>query len=78
MDKKLKELPLEERIKLVEELWDSIAAEERMLPLTPAQSEELDRRLDAYELDRNSGRSAAIVLAEVRHRIESKAGSRDD
>ena len=37
------ELTPEERIELVEDLWDSIPPQE-MAPLTPEQKEELDRR----------------------------------
>ncbi len=44
-----------ERLELVEELWESIAAEaERdadVLPLTDAQKEELDRRIVAHRAD---------------------------
>lgn len=69
MNAKLQRLPLDERIKLVEDLWDSIAADQKALPLTPAQRAELDRRLDAYELDRNAGRLASEVLADTRKRI---------
>ena len=69
MNAKLKELPLDERIKLVEDLWDSIAADQKALPLTPAQRVELDRRLDAYEVDKNPGRRAAEVLADIRRRL---------
>jgi len=69
MNAKLKELPLDERIKLVEDLWDSIAAEQKALPLTPAQRKELDRRLDAYEVDKNPGRPAAEVLADIRRKL---------
>jgi putative addiction module component (TIGR02574 family) len=69
MKTKLNELPLDERIKLVEELWDSIAADQKALPLTPAQRAELDRRLDAYELDKNPGRCATEVLAEIRRKL---------
>jgi putative addiction module component (TIGR02574 family) len=39
-------LPIEERLALVEDLWDSIAAESGALPLTEAQRLELQRRLD--------------------------------
>lgn len=39
-------LSLEERLALVEELWDSIAA---ATPLTDAQRAELDRRLADHE-----------------------------
>ena len=38
----------EERLELLEELWDSLSPES--VPITEAQREELDRRLD--ELDR--------------------------
>ena len=58
-----------ERLQLVEDLWDSIAADQKALPLTPAQRAELDRRLDSYELDRNAGRLASEVLADTRKRI---------
>lgn len=66
MNAKLRELPVDARIKLVEDLWDSIAAEQKTLPLTPAQRIELDRRLDVYELDKNPGRPATEVLADIR------------
>ena len=51
MTANLRELPIDERIRLVEDLWDSIAADQGTLPLKAEQREELDRRLDAYESD---------------------------
>jgi len=69
MDAKLQELPIDERIKLVEDLWDSIASDQRALPLTPAQRAELDRRLDAYAIDKNRGRPASDVIADIRRRL---------
>jgi putative addiction module component (TIGR02574 family) len=53
MNDKLRELRLEERIRLVEELGGGIAAGRDVLPVTPEQRAELDRRLDAFELDKN-------------------------
>lgn len=38
-----------ERIMLAEQLWDSLADSEAMPPLTPAQLEELNRRLAAAD-----------------------------
>ncbi len=69
MNGNLRELPVEERMKLVEDLWDSIAEERKALPVTPEQKAELDRRLKAYEVDKNRGRLAADVLADVRRRL---------
>lgn len=69
MNVKLRQLPLDERLRLVEDLWDSIAADEAVLPLTDEQKSELDRRLDAYEADRNPGRPAAEVVAEIRRSL---------
>ena len=44
MSAKLKDLPVEERIRVVEDLWDSIAADQKTLPLTAEQKTELDHR----------------------------------
>jgi len=69
MNTKPQQLPVEERIKLVEDLWDSIAADQQALRLTAEQKAELDRRLDAYELDKNRGRLAADALADIRRKL---------
>lgn len=69
MNTKLRALPVDERIKLVEELWDSIAADQKTLPLTDEQKAELDRRLDAYEADGNPGRLAAESISEIRRKL---------
>ena len=42
-------LSVEERLALLEELWDSIADSGADLPLTDAQRAELDRRLAEHE-----------------------------
>ncbi len=69
MNYKLRELPLDERIRLVEDLWDSIAADQQAIPLTAEQKAELDRRLSAYKIDGNRGRPAAEVLADIRRQL---------
>lgn len=69
MNINLRKLPLDERIRLVEDLWDSIAADQNALPLTHEQRQELDRRLDAYERDGNAGRPADEVVADIRKRL---------
>lgn len=65
----LRKLPLDERIQLVEDLWDSIAEDQNALPLTPEQRAELDRRLDAYEADGDPGRPAEEVIEEIRKKL---------
>ena len=40
-------LPVEDRLRLVEEIWDSIAAVPEAVTLTDAQRKELDARLEA-------------------------------
>lgn len=69
MNTALRRLPIEQRMQLVEDLWDSIAADQRALPLTDWQRNELDRRLDAYEADGNKGRTAELALADIKARL---------
>ena len=69
MNANLRELPIEERMKLVEDLWDSIAVDRKALPVTPEQKAELECRLRAYEIDKNRGLPAADALAEARRRL---------
>ncbi len=69
MDAKLRELPVEERIRIVEDLWDSIAADQEALRLTTEQKAELDQRLDAYESNGNRGRLVTDVVADIRRKL---------
>ena len=45
----LLKLPLDERLQLVQDLWDSIADEEQALPVPEWQVAELRRRAARYE-----------------------------
>lgn len=51
----LRELPIPERIDLVQELWDSIADEAPAIDLSAEQIAELDRRLDALDAQPEGG-----------------------
>ena len=59
------ELSISERIQLVEDIWDSIANVPQSVPLTAAQREELDRRLEDYRQHPDEG----SPWEEVRSRI---------
>jgi putative addiction module component (TIGR02574 family) len=59
------QLSMAQRILLVEEIWDSIIAEEEP-PLTEAQKQDLQRRLAAYELNPKAGSSWEEVKARLR------------
>ena len=41
-------LPIDERIKLVEDIWDSIAAVPEAVQLSDEQMAEIERRLEDY------------------------------
>ncbi len=69
MDENLTKLPVEERIRIVEDLWDSIAHDQNALPLTADQKAELDRRLNSFEADGNLGRRASEAISEIRNRL---------
>ncbi|MGH7253251.1 MAG: addiction module protein, partial [Nitrospiraceae bacterium] len=43
------DLSIQERLQLLEQLWDSLRETPGAVPLTDAQREELDRRLDDLE-----------------------------
>ncbi|MEA1928462.1 MAG: addiction module protein [Candidatus Auribacterota bacterium] len=59
-------LPIVERIQIVEDIWDSIAADQRAIPITDEQRNELDRRLDAYDADGIKGRIASEAIEDIR------------
>jgi len=59
-------LPVAERMRLVEAIWDSISAVPDALPLTQWQKDELDRRLAEFEADPDSGATLEAVFARIR------------
>ena len=63
----LKHLPLSERLQLVEDLWESIAADLAASPLPESLRAEMDARLAAYLADP----SASLSLAEVQRRMKA-------
>lgn len=59
-------LPVAERVRLVEAIWDSICAVPEALPLTEWQKEELDRRLAEFEANPDEGSTLEEVFARLR------------
>ena len=65
----LGQLSRDERLDLIEQLWDSLSDDERdSLPLTAEQEQELDRRLDAAEKAGPLGISPEELRKQVRRR----------
>jgi putative addiction module component (TIGR02574 family) len=65
MKTKLRDLPIKERVQLVEDIWDSISSDQKMLPLSDSQKTELDLRLKSYEIENNKGNPAKVVLMKI-------------
>ena len=69
---KIDELSPDERLELLEELWESLRQDPDSVPLTSTQQEELDRRLDELESDVDRGDELGIpwdvVLEQIRKR----------
>lgn len=61
----LEKLSARERLQLVQDLRDSIAAEPESLPVTNAQKEELDRRLESHQNDEEEGFSWSNLKARL-------------
>ncbi len=61
-------LSLEERLRLMEQLWESLTPKPEAVPVTSAQREELDRRLDELDREGPSGIPWDEVLRQVRSR----------
>jgi len=64
-----KNLPLPERLELLDALWESIVAEGYDVPLTTAQAEEIEHRLRAHELDPNDVIDWEAIQSELNSRF---------
>lgn len=61
----IKKLTADERLRLIEDLWESLRKTPDSVPLTPAQIAELDRRLD--EMD--NGETASTSWDELKSKL---------
>ena len=64
----IEQLSIAERIQLVEDLWDSLVVNPDDVPVTQAQRDELDRRLQAHRDNPGEGASWAQVKASIKQR----------
>ena len=62
------QLPVEERLRVVQLIWDSVAAEPSSLPLGDAHCAVIDQRLADHEADPDDVATRNEVLAEARRR----------
>lgn len=61
------ELPVQERIRLVELIWESIAAVPEAVEVTPEIKAELEERLKEFEADPEAGYSWEQVKSHLRN-----------
>lgn len=64
LTKQAKNLSISDRIRLVEEIWDTIAEENEAFDLTDAQRRELDRRIESARNNPGQGRTWDEIKAE--------------
>jgi putative addiction module component (TIGR02574 family) len=60
------QMSVPERIELVEDIWDSIAADPQAIPITASQKAELDRRLRAMKKDPGAGIPWEVAKRKIR------------
>ncbi|MBS0210397.1 MAG: addiction module protein [Planctomycetes bacterium] len=63
-------MSIEQRLLLVNEIWDSITAETGLVPMTDAQLAELERRVDEHEADPSTG----VPWEQVREKLAKRLG----
>lgn len=64
----IRNLSVKERLRLLGEIWDSLASEPGGLPLTAAQRRELDRRSAEHRRDPEAAKPWPVVRAKLGRR----------
>jgi putative addiction module component (TIGR02574 family) len=59
------ELPIRERIQLVEDIWDSIAVVPEAVKIPEWHKKELDKRLESYRQEPKAGSSWAEIRRDI-------------
>ncbi len=62
-------LSIEERLQIVEDIWDSIAVDADQLPVSPAQKRELDKRLERLVREGSDGIDARAFVSDLKSRL---------
>lgn len=68
----IESLSAEERLELLEQLWDSLSKTPSHVPVTGVQKLELDRRLDALDRDIEEHQELGIPWGEVLKQIRAR------
>ena len=67
-ERDIETLSVEERLSLIERVWNSLARTSTDIPLTDGQREELDQRIDELEHEGPVGIQWGDVLDEIKGR----------
>jgi len=59
-------LSRDEQLELLDQLWETLGRDPEALPLTPAQKQDLDRRLDELESEGPVGMSWDAAVDQIR------------
>ena len=66
----ISKLSAQERLELLDQLWESLSKTPDAIPITSAQREELDRRLDELDAEGPGGIPWDEVLRRIRGRTQ--------
>ncbi len=69
MNATIQNLSVEEKLQLIDVLWDSIAKDPSQLPLPEAHQSVINERLAAYKRDGNKGRPVEDVLEDIQQSL---------
>ena len=67
LNQEMLSLSVSERIRLVEDIWDSIREVPEAIDLTEEEKEELDKRLEAYHQNPEAGSPWTMVKERIMH-----------
>ena len=76
----IRDLTVDERIALAQEIWDSVLADEcgGELELSDAEMRDLDRRLDKYRANKGNLKSWEEARAEIKRRYDAHKANPGD